>query len=152
MSFEVGVNSYNSVAELQDFLTLRNHAATYTQAQLEGALAIASLDYVDGFFKFAGTPTTTMALPTNIVELTPSIKRAVNMAALLSLQGRLFVDPVSVQSQAVTGETKKVGSLEISRQYADRATYTSKYPTTAIDSILQQYVVGGGLGVARRCL
>lgn len=149
-----GANSYNSVAELDDYMTLRNEEpTTATQAEKEAALVIAAQDYIDGF-TFSGEPLNSdqgLKLPTDDVALNADIKRAHLMAAVLQLKGRLFVSPDDVQQRAITSESSSVGSLSDSVTYADTATYTTKYPTTTIDKLVRQYAVGSGLGCTVRC-
>lgn len=148
-----GANSYNSVAELDDYMTLRNENTAATQAEKEAALVVAAQDYIDGF-SFSGDPLNPdqgLKLPTDAVSLNSDIKRAHLMAAVLQLKGRLFVSPEEVQQRAVTSESSSVGSLSDSVTYADTATYTTKYPTTTIDKLVRQYAVGSGLGYTVRC-
>ena len=145
-------NAFVSVAELEEFMTDRGEDiyAYPLASEKQTAIIKASQDYIDTFFKFAGTALTTtqgMQIPTDEVGLVSDIKRACCMSAILSLKGRLFVDPESVQSQMVIEEESKVGSLSDKTVYSDDGgSYTTKYPTTAIDTILNKYTNSGGLG------
>jgi len=144
-------NALVSVAELTTYLTDRNDTTVYTDEQKQAAIISASVDYIDTFFTFKGTKLNAdqgMQIPTDCVPLNSTVKRAALQAANLSLVGRLFVDPTSIESRAVTGESKKVASLSKSVDYAENATYTTKYPTTAIDRLLSPYVTynSSGLG------
>ena len=92
-----------------------------------------------------------MTLPTDEVEITSNIKNATYQAALLSLKGRLFVDTTEINiNGAVSAESKSVGSLSKSVEYAENGRkYTNKYPTTNIDNLLSDYVLGGGVAPNR---
>ena len=148
-----GANALVSVAELTDYLTDRNDTTVYTDEQKQAAIIESSVDYIDTYFKIKGTPLTEtqgMQIPTDEVGLVAKIKQAAYRGAQLSLIGRLFVDPSSIQSQAVTGTSSKVASLSKSVEYADTNTYTTKYPTNSIDMLMKPYVDnGGGMGELR---
>lgn len=137
-----GANSYLSLLDFQQFADEEGFPyPTYSTAQQESALVIASRRYVDAF-SFAGKPVETaqgLKLPTDKVTLNRDIKYAVYLAACLHLQGRLFVAPTDIQARAVVAESASVGSLNESLQYAEQMTYTSKYPTTAIDALVSKY-------------
>lgn len=137
-----GANSYLSLLDFQQFADEEGFPyPTYSTAQQESALVIASRRYVDSF-SFAGKPVNAdqgLKLPTDKVELNRDIKYAVYLAACLHLQGRLFVAPTDIQARAVVAESASVGSLNESLQYAEQMTYTNKYPTTAIDALVSKY-------------
>lgn len=148
-----GANSYASVTELDAHATLFNEdLSEFFTADKQAALAKASIFYIDGY-DFSGEKLNAdqgLKLPTSTVTVNADIKRAVLSAAVLQLQGRLFVDPQSVQAREVTSESSSVGSLSDSVTYADAATYTTKYPTTNLDKLVSKYA-GGGMGAIKRC-
>lgn len=148
-----GANSYLSLSDFQQFADEEGFPyPTYTPAQQGSALVIASRRYVDSF-SFAGAPVNAdqgLKLPTDKVTLNRDIKYAVYLAACLHLQGRLFVAPTDIQARAVTGESKAVGSLSKSTQYAQSMTYTNKYPTTAIDALVAKHATVNAGFVALR--
>ncbi|MDX1453631.1 MAG: DnaT-like ssDNA-binding protein, partial [Oleiphilaceae bacterium] len=139
---------------------LDDHAAlfgddisAFTTAQKESALVQASIFYIDGY-DFSGDKLNDdqgLKLPTDEVEVNRDIKRAVLGAAVLQLQGRLFVDPQDIQQRSITSESKAVGSLSKSTNYAEQASYTTKYPTTNLDKLVQKHALAGGLGTVVRC-
>ena len=140
-------NSLITVAEFDTYMLDRGYPNTYTAEQKESAIIIASVDYIDTFFTFLGTrldPMQGMQLPTTVVTITAAIKRACANAAYLHLIGRLFVNPTTVLQVAVTSESKSVGSLSKSQTFSENIRYTNKYPTAAIDKILNSYTVSGG--------
>lgn len=140
-------NALITVAEFDAYMSDRALTNDYTTEQKESAIIVSSVDYIDTFFTFLGTrlePEQGMQLPTNIVSITAAIKRACANAAYLHLIGRLFVNPTTVLQVAVTSESKSVGSLSKSQTFSENIRYTNKYPTTAIDKILNSYTVSGG--------
>ena len=149
-----GANSYATVAELDDHAALfGDELSAYDQAQKEAALVKASIFYIDSF-TFSGDKLNSeqgLKLPTTDVSLNADIKRAALSAAVLQLQGRLFVDPQDVGQSKVVSESSSVGSLSDSVTYSETAQYTTKYPTTNLDRLVRAYAVGSGLGSVVRC-
>ena len=148
-------NSYASVAQLDDYASIRNEdLSSYTQAQKEGALVVASLDYVDGYFTFKGEKLNddqAMSLPTDQVDIDAKIVSAVCAAAVLQLKGRLFVDPTEISQRIVAAESSSVGSLSESITYDGGAQYVDKYPTSQIDRLLLPYTEAqAGIGFSLR--
>lgn len=144
-------NSYVSVAEFNAYATARNIDPTdYDTEQIEGALVVASVDFISVEYNFKGEPLTTtqgMQLPTDEVLIVSAVKNATCAAALLHLKNRLFVDTTEIAINGViASESKGVGSLSKSVSYTagSSAAYTNKYPTVNIDRMLSGYVVGGG--------
>ena len=140
-------NALITVAEFDAYMSDRALTNDYTTEQKESAIIVSSVDYIDTFFTFLGTrlePDQGMQLPTTVVTITAAIKRACANAAYLHLIGRLFVNPTTVLQVAVTSESKSVGSLSKSQTFSENIRYTNKYPTTAIDMILNNYTVSGG--------
>lgn len=146
-------NAYISLSELESYATERNEPIdTYTLAQKEAAIVVASVDFTDGSFTFRGeklNENQSMSLPTDDVIIDAIIKRAVSAAAMLHLKGRLFVAPEDITARQVQSESGGVGSLSDSVTYFQSG-YVEKYPTTAIDRLLYPYTVAGGLGYLRR--
>ena len=142
-------NSYVSVAEFNSYATARNIDPTdYDTEQIEGALVVASVDFISVNYKFKGdalTATQGMQLPTDEVGINSSIKNATCAAALLHLKNRLFVDTTEISiNGTIESESKSVGSLEKATTYKDGAQYTNKFPTVNIDMMLANYVLAGG--------
>lgn len=150
-----GANALVSVAELNEYMNDRGEDIyANIDSEKQAAIIKASQDYIDTFFTFQGdalSATQGMQIPTDEAPLNADIKRACCMAAVLSLSGRLFVDPTSITTQTVIEEESRVGSLMDKTVYAeDGSGYTTKYPTTAIDKILNKYTYSGGMGTILR--
>lgn len=121
-----------------------------TDAEIEDAAMLAT-DFIDANYRFKGTLSKTtgnyrpprLALPTS--------RKAAAQATYLQLLGRLTVDLNKELTTADVSESKQIGSLSKSTSYAERARYTTTYPTTSVDRLLKGFVVGGGLGGVVRC-
>ena len=119
-------------------------------AEIDAAAMLAT-DFIDANYTFKGTPQQDdQQLPTDVVSIA-DIEKAAAQATYLQLLGRLTVDPSELTTAAVISESKQVGSLSKSTSYAERARYTTTYPTTSVDKLLRGFVVGGGLGSVVRC-
>lgn len=146
-----GVEDANALIDLNflsDYASNRNIdlSAYPLDAQKQGAIVIASVDYCDTYFTFSGEKLNTdqgMQIPSNKVPLNNQIKTAIAMAAVLHLQGRLFVLATDVDRKALTSESKGVGPVSESKTYSENWQYTTKYPTGTIDRILNKYSIGG---------
>lgn len=116
-----GAVSYASVAELRDYASYRYDVTTKADSELEAALVVASVDWVDGQHTFSGYPLTEtqgLDFPIAGVGLPANIKNAAMKAALLQLQGLLMVDLASISSNGtVESESKSVGPLSKSVTY-----------------------------------
>ena len=151
MAITLGTDAYISLADYKLWADARGY--TYgTDAEVEAAIVIAT-DFIDANYTFRGQPLSDnqpLQLPTNAVAIA-DIEKAAAQATYLQLLGRLTVDPSELTTAAVISESKQVGSLSKSTSYAERARYTTTYPTTSVDRLLRGLVVGGGLGGVVRC-
>lgn len=121
-----------------------------TDAEIDAAAMLAT-DFIDAKYTFKGTPQQDdQQLPTDEVAIA-DIENAAAQATYLQLLGRLTVDPSTLTTAQVVGESRSVGPLSTSKSYADRATYTTTYPTTSVDKLLKGFVVSQGLGNVARC-
>lgn len=151
-----GANALISVAEFNELSESRGVPSyTYLDADKQSAIVIASVDYINTFFKFKGaslTDTQGMQLPTDQVGIVNNIKLACYQAAALHLKGRLFVDSSEIELNGqVILERDKLDVLESEKEYKEGGNYTYKYPTVSIDRLLQQYTLAsGGMGSALR--
>ena len=143
--------SYTTLAQYKTWADARGY--TYpVDAEIDAAIVIAT-DFIDSRYTFKGdalSDSQELQLPTDEVAIA-DIEKAANQATYLQLLGRLTVDPSTLTTSQVVGESKQVGSLSKSTSYAERATYTTTYPTTSVDKLLRPFVVGGGLGSVVRC-
>jgi len=150
-----GANALITVAEFTQFALDRSTDITsYSNEQIEGGIVVSSVDYIDSYFLFKGDSITTtqgMQLPTDQVTINSKIKLACYQAALLSLKGRLFVDPLDLEvSGQVTLERDKLDVLETEKEFKEGGNYVTKFPTSQTDKLLQPYTVSNGLGTVKR--
>ena len=126
---------------------VNNDITSYSAAQIDGAIVTASLYFISVNYDYKGEKLNKdqgLAIPTDIVPLNSDIKRATYLAAILSLQGRLFVDATSIgKDGSIKLDRKKLNGLEKEQEFYEGTNYTSKYPTTQIDRMLQAYIDGG---------
>lgn len=146
-----GANALISVAELDEYMNDRGlDIYANIDSEKQAAIIKSSQDYIDTYFTIRGTSLTTtqgMQIPTDEVGLFSDIKRACAMGAVLHLEGRLFVKSTDVTQRVIIEEESKVGSLSDKTVYQENgAGYTTKYPTTSIDRIMNKYSIGSGLG------
>lgn len=151
MAITVGTDAYISLADYKAWADARGYVYG-TDDVVEAAIVIAT-DFMDATYTFRGEPVAEsqpLQLPTDKVAIA-GIEKAIAQAVHLQLLGRLTVDPSTLTTAAITGESKQVGSLSTSTSYAERATYTTAYPTTSVDKLLRGFVVSHGLGSVVRC-
>ena len=151
MAITLGTDAYISLVDYKAWADARGYAYG-TDAEVEAAIVIAT-DFMDSNYSFRGKPLADnqpLQLPADEVAIA-DIEKAIAQAVYLQLIGRLTVDPTSLTTAAVVGESRAVGSLSTSTQYAERATYSTTYPTTSVDRLLKGFVVSGGLGSVVRC-
>ena len=144
---DIGVNGYIDVAEFKLWADARGYDySAKTDQQIEQAITIASVDYIDTRYVFNGVKldhAQPMGLPTDVVAVA-DISKAVCQAVWQQLNGALFVDPAtSTASGEVLMERKKLDVLETEVQYAPGTRRTFALNNTLIDSLLRKFVVGG---------
>ncbi len=144
----VGANAFITRDEFYAHAASRNIDVTaYESSAIDGAIVIVSADFISVYYKFKGTLLNEdqgMSIPTSEVGITAKIKQATNDAALLQLQGKLFVSPDDISvNGGVKSTSKSVGSLNTAIEYQDGNSYTTKYPTPTIDRLLNCYTLGG---------
>ena len=149
----VDANALITNAEFMAFANSRNEdVSAYDIATIDGSIVVASTDYISVYYSFKGellNEDQGLSIPTTLVGITSKIKQATYNAALLNLQGKLFVSSSDISSSGnVKSTMSKVGSLEKEVEYQDGAGYTSKYPTPTVDRLLKDYVTGGGVAPA----
>ena len=141
-------NAFVTVAEFNTYATDRGiDPSDYDTEQIEGAIVVASYDFINFNYTFKGTPLTAtqgMNIPTDLAPIDSIVKNATCAAALLHLKGRLFVDASEIDVSGGIKSTKDaVGSLLTEIEYKDNGGYTYKYPTSQIDAMLSVYTIGG---------
>jgi hypothetical protein len=152
MAITVGVNAYVTYAEYLAWAALRGYTVTATQPQVEAAIVIASLDYIDAGHSFLGDPVSdsqSMKLPTDQVTIA-QIKPAANAATDMQIKGLLMVDTSTTStSGTVESESKSVGPLSKSVTYKSGSAQTYKRIAPLVDSLLRPFL-SGSLGMVYR--
>ena len=148
MALTLGTNAYIELATWKAWADMRAHDySAYSDAQIEGAIVIASVDYVDADYTFIGSPvssTQPMQLPTGDVAIA-DIENAMGQAVWQQVRGQLLVDSSSIsQSGSVKKTVDKLDVLEEEREYTEGTERTYKMPTGTIDRLLKPFVVAGG--------
>lgn len=142
-------NAYISVEELVSYAGDRGiDVSCYDTQDMQGAIVLSSLDWIDPFYTFKGEPLNSdqaMQLPTHQVGMEPKIKQAVCMATILQLQGNLELS-VSSQNGAIKKEFSKVDVIEEEIEYQEGTQLSYKQNTPAIDRLLQPYLTVSGTG------
>ena len=145
---DIGVNGYIDVAEFKLWADARGYDySAKTDEQIEQAITISGVDYIDSRYRFKGDPVELvqmMQLPTDEVSIA-DIALAANQAVWQQLNGALFADPAATTGATgdVTMERKKLDVLETEVQYAPGTRRTFALNNTLIDSLLRKFVVGG---------
>ena len=151
MAIVLGENAYIDLATFKEWADSRNYDySDYTDEQVEGAIVVASVDYIDVSYDFKGDSIDLdqpMQLPTNQVTI-DDIVRGAAQAVWQQLRGLLLVDQSQVsQLGSVTMTKDKLDVLEEERQYSENSERTYKMPTGTIDRLLAPYVVSGGSAI-----
>lgn len=145
---------YVTVEEFKAWADARGYDySAKSDTEIEQAITIASVDYIDTRYTFKGTkldPAQPMQLPTDAVAVA-DISKAVCQAVWQQLRGALFVDPTtSTASGEVLMERKKLDALETEVQYAEGTSSRLAINSALIDSMMRPYVVGGSvMGIYR---
>lgn len=152
MAITLGVNGYVSLAEFKSWCTARGYDyLNYLDSEIEAAIVIASVDFIDANYAFLGTKldsSQSMQLPTDKVDII-DVANPVSYAVWLQLQGKLFVSELEQTLTRVTSESASVGSISESKTYETGYTREYTYSTTKIDRLIRPYIVGGGIGLMR---
>ena len=141
----IGVNGYIDVAEFKLWADARGYDySAKTDQQIEQAITIASVDYIDTRYVFKGVKldaAQAMQLPTDEVAIA-DIALAANQAVWQQLSGALFADPIASTGAAgdVTMERKKLDALETEIQYSHGSQRRFALNNALIDSLLRNFV------------
>lgn len=157
MAITVGTNSYLTLAEFKAWADLRvKDYSSFTDAKIEGALVVSSLDFIDPNYKFKGDKADEdqpMNLPTDCVEIA-DISNGAAQAAWQALNDQLFISPTSTSNGQVTKKRRRLDDLETETEYEQGTASTYAHDTTQIDRLLAPYTVGnigGNMSRVRRC-
>ncbi len=146
-----GLADANALISLETFYSFadsRNaNVDGYDSSAIQGAIVTASQDYISVYYCFKGellNPDQGLALPTTEVTINNKIKQATYEAALLSLNGNLFVNPSSIDSNgAILSESGSLSSMGDSVTYQEGTQYTTTKPTPTVDLLLKPFITGG---------
>lgn len=157
MAVIVGTNSYLTLAEFKAWADLRNKDySAYTDTQIEAALVVSSLDYIDPNYVFKGDKVDgaqAMNLPTDKVSIS-DINAGASQAAWQALTDSLFISETANSAGQVTKQMDKLDVLETETEYAEFSAKSYKHDTTQIDRLLKPYVLSGAgadFGRIRSC-
>jgi len=153
MAITVGTNTYATYAEYLAWAALRGYVVTATEAQVEAALVLASLDYIDANFNFKGDlvdDEQAMKLPTDDVTIA-QIKPATLEACKMQLAGLLLVDPSLTSVTGIIESEEKslegVGSKSIKYKNGSAQAYKRSVPL--VDALLRPYLLTSSQSVYR---
>jgi len=143
--------SYAALPDLEAYFTNRGiDGSIYSDQQKNASLYIATNDYIDIKYEFAGLPLDVAQvnqLPTDLVSVNAKVVQATCEAAYLNLQNKLFnsaVDPLgAVKSKEVSKELdvlKKSESVEYFNSGSQQ--YLVSHPQ--IDALLAPYLATSG--------
>jgi hypothetical protein len=156
MAITLGTNGYISLSDFKAWADMRgNDYSAYSDTQIEQAITVSGVDYLDTQYVFKGTALVEgqpMQLPTDLVAIA-DISKAAAQAAWQQLTGKLFA-PISTGSAggAVTMVRKKLDVLETETRYSEGVSLGGfTYDTTLIKSLLKPFLSNssGGLGEER---
>jgi len=157
MAITVGKNSYLTLTEFKAWADLRlRDYSSFTDAQIEAALVVSSLDFIDPNYKFKGDKLDddqSMDLPTDKVAIA-DISSGAAQAAWQALNSQLFISPTANSSGQVTKQRDKLDALETETEYAENTAASYTHDTTQIDRLLGPYTVGnvgGSMARVRKC-
>lgn len=152
MTLSVGSNTYATLAEYKAWATLRGYVTTATDAQIESALIISSIDFIDAMHTFKGVVVSEdqlMKLPTDEVTIADIVPAAM-AAAKMHLEGLLFVDLSLIShTGTIESETKSIGSLSKSITYSANTSQSSRRLTPVINALLRPFLLTSSQSVYR---
>jgi hypothetical protein len=143
MAILLGENGYIDVATFKAEADLRGFDySAYTDLQIEQAIVVSNLDYIDDNYTFKGKKlddAQAMQLPTDEVAIA-DVKRGAYLAAKQQLDGKLYVDPAANGSGQVIMERDKLSKLETEKEYQPGTSATTTYNTSQIRKALKPYL------------
>lgn len=157
MAVTVGTNSYLTLSEFKAWADLRGKDySSFTDDQMNAALVVSSLDYIDPNYKFKGInieDVQAMNLPTDEVAIS-DIANGASQAAWQALNDELLISPSANTLGQVTKQRDKLDVLETETEYQEGTAAFYTHDTTQIDRLLDPYTVGnvgGNMGRVRKC-
>ena len=156
MAITIGTNSYLTLADFNEWAALRGKDLTsYTSEQIEAALVVSALDFIDVNYTFKGGQLSTpqaMALPTDKVAIN-DIYSGASQAAWQALSGELFINPTANSSGQVISQRDKLDVLETETEYQASTASSYTHNTTQISKLLKPYTSASSadMGKLSRC-
>ena len=146
MAITLGVNAYITNQDFQDWASERGYNFYPYIANIDSAIVVASVDYIDTTYSFKGSKVDAsqkMKLPTDEVAIA-DIRNAAGQAVWQQLQGLLFVAQSADGAKGqITSEMSKLGDLEESFDYAEGSQRTFTHSTRLIDNFIAPYTAQG---------
>lgn len=137
-------NAYIDVAFLRDYYTARGVTLPSDDGALEAAITVATLDYVDFFFKFREKPLNdaqALKAPFERSGFPEAVKRATAVAAYLHTEGLLFVDKsTNLQQGQVKRTRRKLEGLETENEYVEHTGKKVTYYNPEIKILLKPFL------------
>lgn len=157
MAITVGTNSYLTIEEFKAWADLRGKDySSFADDQINAALVVSSLDYIDPNYKFNGVKlgnNQSMNLPTSEVAIA-DIAGGASQAAWQALNDELLISPSANTLGQVTKQRDKLDVLETETEYQEGTAAFYTHDTTQIDKLLDPYITsstGGNMGKLRKC-
>ena len=152
MAIILGTNGYISVADFKSWADMRgNDYSAYSDAQIEQAITVSGVDYLDTQYVFKGTALVEgqpMQLPTDLVAIV-DISKAAAQAAWQQLTSALFVGVTANSSGIVKMQRDKLDALETETEYTEGTAATFTHDTRLISALLKNFVVNVGMAEIR---
>ena len=146
-------NCYVSEAELDAYALLRNvDLSGYSSTEKEAAIYISANDFIDSLHDFQGeliSASQGMKLYTDVATFdiaSKNIKSANSAAAILQLQGLLFVVTSTTDKDGeIKSQQDKLDVMETKTEYVEGTAISGgTYDTIVIDRLLRPYLSYGG--------
>jgi hypothetical protein len=126
--------AYITLEYLESFATEREIDLYEYDPALVRASLVAAADFLNAYYKFV--------TPLSAYSVIPEpIQQANALAAILHLQGLLFVDPSANLGGVVVSEEKEMKGFKKKVTYEKGTAITEKMRTPVIDGLLRPYVI-----------
>jgi hypothetical protein len=152
MAITLGTNGYISLSDFKAWADMRgNDYSAYSDTQIEQAITVSGVDYLDTQYVFKGTALVSgqpMQLPTDLVAIA-DISKAAAQAAWQQLNSELFVGVTANSSGMVKMQRDKLDVLETETEYTEGTAATFTHDTRLIGALLKGFVINVGMAELR---
>ena len=152
MAIILGTNGYISVADFKSWADMRgNDYSAYSDAQIEQAITVSGVDYLDTQYTFKGAALVSgqpMQLPTDLVAIA-DISKAAAQAAWQQLSDELFVSVTANTNGTVKMQRDKLDVLETETEYSEGTAATFTHNTRLISALPKNFVLNVVFGEVR---